>query len=314
MPTEQETRTIRYAEIVASMCLLLVVIVWFATSLDFASLVALVTALGAVIALYRRRIPGREDLFIIVILIIVTGIGLYLIFGTNQCIEANKRLIRCEISESLAVQALYSEDVDLTANNSASFPNDSTMRVILAEPFSDGDIKRFALFTQRIDPASDCPTCYTYLDGAIFSHVDDNWILDIAHKGIVQVELNNRIPDTELIHIGPTALGYMYRYSGSSDSFEYQYSMLLTQQGDRFEVIFNMLTAMNNYAECENNAPDHCWGYELSINFNDSGGDYFDILTNIEGSIELENGTVVPINKVNLYRYSYSEDHYIELQ
>jgi len=314
MTTEQETKTIRFAEIVASLCLLLVVIVWFATSLEFASLVALVTALGAVIALYRRRIPGREDLFIIVILIIVTGIGLFLIFGTNKCVEANKGLIRCAISESLAVQALYGEDIDLATKNINSFPDESTVRVIFAEPFSDGDINRFALFSQRIDPESDCPTCSTYLDGAIFSQVDDNWILDFKHKGIAQFELNNVKPETEFIKVGPDALGYLYRYSGRSEGLEYQNLILFIQQEDRFEAVLNMLTGMNNYAECENDPPNDCWGYESSINFNDSGGDFFDIQANIDGTIALDDGTIAPIQQVILYRYSHSEDHYIELQ
>ena len=93
MPTEQETKNIRVAEITAALCLLLVVGAWFINNLDFASLVALVTALGAVIALYRRRIPGKEDILLISILVIVTGIGLYLIFGTDGCVNYKQGVI-----------------------------------------------------------------------------------------------------------------------------------------------------------------------------------------------------------------------------
>ena len=80
MPDNPKTRTVRNLQLAAALCLLLVVVVWFVTSMDFASLVALVTALGAVVALFRRRASSNIDIFIVVILVVVTAVGLYAIF------------------------------------------------------------------------------------------------------------------------------------------------------------------------------------------------------------------------------------------
>lgn len=314
MPTEQETKNIRVAEITAALCLLLVVGAWFITSLDFASLVALVTALGAVIALYRRRIPGKEDILLISILVIVTGIGLYLIFGTDGCVNYKQGVITCEISDQRAAQLIYGRDVVITENGITDNGDDAGVHVIMARPYQELEVNKFVIFTQRLDPSSECPGCAPFIDGALFTQIDDVWYLDVQQLGIAQAGFMDVSPETDLVEIGPGKYGYLYFYPGESEGLNYKDALLITQIGEGFGVVFNDLVSLDNFQDCEPGTKNECWGYSSTINFiQGENPGIFDLLMSLDGTIALEDGSVVAISETKTYRFSHGENQYLEL-
>lgn len=314
MPTERETKTIRYAELAASLCLLLVVIAWFLTSMDFASLVALVTALGAVIALFRRRIPGKDDILIIAVLVVVTGMGLYLIFGEDRCVDQKRAVIICNMTEQRAAQLLYEGDVELYNEGSPASEIEQSIEVVLWRSYEEGEKKRYILLTQRADSETNCPNCSTYVDGALFTEVDGNWYLDVRQKAIARLGFVDVQAQADLMEIGPSRFGYAYVYPGSTDGLDYENVLLITPTSERFDVILNELIGMNNFRDCSDENSD-CWGYSATLTPLEGENQlFYDLLMLLDGTIQSEEGFVVPINKTIVYRFSHGENKYIELR
>lgn len=314
MPSERTTKTIRFAELTAALCLLLIVAVWFLTSRDFASLVALVTALGAVIALFRRQIPGKEDIAIISVLLVVTGIGLYLIFGIDNCVDLKREIIKCEISEERALKIIYGDDVIKIENGTSPPDTDMSARVILARPYQDGDIHKYVIMTQRLDPLN-CPECGPIIDGAVFSEIDDDWYLDWSQMGIAQVVGSGSLPETELILIGPDKFGVQYIYGGTNDGIDYKDAILIAQSGEDFSILFKELISLNNFRLCEADSSIECWGYSATIDMvQGETPAFYDIVVSFDGTIALDENTIIPIDESVIYRYSFGDNRYIKIE
>ena len=314
MPTRQETKTIRYAEIAAAMCLLVVVVVWFIYSPDFTSLFALVTALGAVIAVYRRRIPGREDILIIAVLIVVTGIGLFLIFGRDTCIDYKQGVITCEISDQRAAQLLYGKDVEITESGTATPDNETNIFVMMSRPYQEGDVDKFVFLTQRLETDEDCPDCAPFIDGALFTRIDDIWHLDMRQSGIAQMGRFGVSPDSSLEEIGPGKFGYISFYPGESEGLGFKDVLLITQIGEGFGVVFNKLVSLDNFQVCDSETQNDCWGYSTSIGFRE--GEYpgfYDLLMSLDGTIRLDDGTIVPLAEKKTFRFLQGDNKYVEV-
>lgn len=314
MPTEQETKTIRYAEITAALCLIVVVVVWFIVSPDFASLFALVTALGAVIAVYRRRLPGRQDILIIAVLIVVTGIGLVLIFGRDTCMDYKQGVITCEISDQRAAQLIYGKSVKLSDSGTATPDDELNIFVMMSRPYQDGDVDKFVFLTQRLVTEEDCPDCAPFIDAALFSRIDDAWILDVKQQGIAQVGRFGVSPDSDLEEIGPGKFGYLSFYPGESEGLGFKDVLLITQIGEEFGVVFKELVSLDNFQDCESGTQNECWGYSSSIGFSEGENPgFFDLLMSLDGTVRLDDGTVVPVSEKKLYHFMQGDNKYVEV-
>lgn len=314
MPSEQETKTIRYAELTAALCLMLVVTAWFVTSRDFASLVALVTALGAVIAVYRRRRHGILDIPLIAILVIVTGVGLYLTFFRDNCVDQKQEVINCEFSTERAAQLIYGNGVEIFENGAQLPESEPSVRVIFERIFQEQDINKYAFFTQRLD-SSECQDCPPFIDGVIFTQVDDKWYLELIDLGITQAGFVDVSPEMDMIEIGPEKNGWLYFYSGENEGLHYKDLLVLSRIGDEFVVIFNDLVMLETELDCEESTHNECWGYTASISFVEGENPTnYDLIIVKDGTIALDDGTVVPISEVKRFRFSPGDNEYIEIQ
>ena len=310
MPDDPKTKTVRNLQLAAALCLLLVVVVWFVTSLDFASLVALVTALGAVVALFRRRASSNIDIFIIVILVVVTAIGLYAIFNQEKCVNMKERVINCEINVDYAAKLMYGEATTVDDNGVVQTNSESVITTLLAKQYQEQGDQKFILFTQRFDPNT-CSDCSPELDSMVMTRLDDAWVVEVLQKGIAQFGTFDNKPVGDVREIGSAKIGFMFYYSGPNDGMRYQDAVLIDQIGGRFYIIFNELIGLDNSGSC--GAGEECWGYNSEVEFVQNGAvEYWDLLINSSGTIILDDGAVVPFSEQARYQYSSGQNKYLE--
>ena len=310
MPDNPKTRTVRNLQLAAALCLLLVVVVWFVTSMDFASLVALVTALGAVVALFRRRSSSNIDIFIVVILVVVTAVGLYAIFTREKCLNMEERVINCEITDQFAAKLMYGEQASVDEAGLVTIGSEATVKIVLAKQYQEQGDQKYILFTQRYDPNT-CAECLPELDGMVLTEVDDAWHVDVLQKGIAQFGTQESNPVVDIKEIGSGKFGFMFYYSGPNDGMRYQDAVLIDQIGGRFYIIFNELIGLDNSASCE--GTENCWGYNSQLDFiQDNKSEFWDIQITSSGTIVMEDGAIIPISEQLLYRYSSGDNRYVE--
>lgn len=311
MPDQRETRTVRNLQLVAAICLLLVVVVWFVTSRDFASLVALVTALGAVIALYRHRTKSTIDVFVVVILVVVTGVGLLAIFDQGDCINFREMLVTCEIESEHAAKLMYGEAASIDGAGNILTGGDENVAVVLSRPFVEAGIQKYVFFTQRLDGDS-CFGCSPELDGMVLVGEGENWRVDALQKGIAQVGTIAIQPDVEVVNIGPGEEAFLFNFSGQNDGMRYENAVLIDQVVAQFQIVLNELIALNNSEICGDSSTVECWGYSSNLEFiRNAGQDFDDLQISTNGTIEMDDGSLVPFNQVRLYRFASEESQYL---
>lgn len=311
MPDQRETRTIRNLQLVAAICLLLVVVVWFVTSRDFASLVALVTALGAVIALYRHKSPGRIDIFVVVILVVVTGAGLIAIFDRENCIDHRKMLVTCEIESDQVAKLLYGQDTSIDGAGNVLTGGDEDIVVLLSMPFVEDGVQKYVFITLRLG-GSGCFSCGPELDGIVLTTDGDVWRAVVVQHGIAEIGTMSSLPSGEVVNIGPGKEGFLINFTGLNDGMHYEDVVLLDQIEDKFQIILNELIVLNNAESCTSSSTLECWGYSSSLEFIRNGNlDYDDLQISTNGTIMMDDGSMVPFNQVRTFRYSSTEDRYM---
>jgi hypothetical protein len=217
-----------------------------------------------------------------------------------------------EIDPLLAVKIIYQNEVTLTDDGLIHLPNGEEVRVILSQPYQENNISHYVLISQRMDPAEFCHMCAPEVDGAIFTRVDDRWLLDVVQEGFAKLGYFGVAPEAELVQIGPDRFGYLFYFTGGSTGLTYTDAYLVAFFGEHFDVLLNERTRFDNSQACEPDFAFECWGYTSTLEFiQGENATYYDPHLVTSGSYQPEGEAIIPYDNEWVYSFSTGENRYL---
>jgi hypothetical protein len=204
-----------------------------------------------------------------------------------------------------ALSTLYgAEGLTVDASGLAQFPATqdyalSTVKVLVAAPFTENHVDKYALVISQENAWGDCYSCPLPVRAAIFARQGQTWVAE--WRGDSELGFAGHAPTGQLVQIGPDRYGFAFIDTQTSSGYALRDFELFAVMGGYLADILSV----PNYTESmkEPSQPWAGWEYISDYQFvPGENADYYDLRVTTKGS-KVDGGQVVPADASVLYTW-----------
>lgn len=204
-----------------------------------------------------------------------------------------------------ALSALYSsEGLTFTATGLAQFPANesyetSTVKVLVAAPFTENNIEKYALVISQENAWGDCYSCPVPIRMALFARQGETWVAEWRDES--ELGFAGHAPTGQLVQIGTDRYGFMFIDAETAPGYAlHDFELFTVMDG-----YFRNILSLPYYSESMETAgqPWASWEYAVDYEFvPGKNADYYDLRMTTKGT-KTKDGQVVPADASVLYTF-----------
>jgi hypothetical protein len=213
-----------------------------------------------------------------------------------------------------ALSALYGpEGLTFTAAGLTQFPANqtfltSTVKVLIAAPFTENNVEKYALVIGQEGAWGDCDACSVPIRAAIFAKQDDTWHAEWrdATDGF-GFGITTQTPAGQLVQIGPNRYGFLFRDPLTGQGYSASALTLCANVHGRFIQILSLPFYSESLANP--GAAWANWKYDSTYQFvAGENADYYDLRIATTGT-KVVNGQLTPVQTAVVYTYQPGDEY-----